>query len=67
MDLTTEAVVIRPPFRELFTEEELAVASSRVVGGVRATLLRSRLLVGEGDDKYGLGREDTQALAEAGC
>ncbi|MFI2712101.1 AAA domain-containing protein [Micromonospora sp. NPDC018662] len=31
VDLTAEAVVIRPGFRELFTEEELAVASSRVV------------------------------------
>ncbi|MCI4064495.1 AAA domain-containing protein [Micromonospora sp. R77] len=31
VDLTAEAVVIRPRFRALFTEEELAIASSRVV------------------------------------
>ncbi|MEH0980889.1 AAA domain-containing protein [Micromonospora sp. CPCC 205556] len=31
VDLTAEAVVIRPRFRTLFTEEELAIASSRVV------------------------------------
>ncbi|WP_146766445.1 hypothetical protein [Micromonospora saelicesensis] len=32
VDLTAEAVVIRPRFRALFTGEELAIASSRVVG-----------------------------------
>ncbi|MET8356364.1 hypothetical protein [Micromonospora sp. NPDC005171] len=31
VDLTAEAVVIRPRFRALFTEEELAIASIRVV------------------------------------
>ncbi|RAO52740.1 hypothetical protein LUPAC06_05601 [Micromonospora saelicesensis] len=31
VDVTAEAVVIRPRFRALFTEEELAIASSRVV------------------------------------
>ncbi|MFE9205651.1 AAA domain-containing protein [Micromonospora sp. NPDC007230] len=31
VDLTVEAVVIRPRFRPLFTDEELAIASKRVV------------------------------------
>ncbi|MBQ1074706.1 AAA family ATPase [Micromonospora sp. C31] len=31
VDLTAEAVVIRPRFRSLFTDEELAIASNRVV------------------------------------
>ncbi|MFY1598359.1 AAA domain-containing protein [Micromonospora sp. WMMD737] len=31
VDLTAEAVVIRPRFRPLFTDEELAIASNRVV------------------------------------
>ncbi|MEW2376135.1 hypothetical protein AB0883_08530 [Micromonospora sp. NPDC047812] len=31
VDLTAEAVVIRPRFRPLFTDEELAIPSNRVV------------------------------------